>query len=129
MFRLRSHHPSLTAVLVAFSCLLSAFAQQPPPGSKQEEAPRKVLHKKDGESQRYYRAWVEEDVHWIISPEERAAFEKLATDDERDQFVEQFWSRRDPTPGTVENEYKEEHYRRLAYSNVHFAAKGAGWKT
>src|SRR5260370_22437224 len=53
----------------------------------------------------------------------------LATDDEREQFVEQFWLRRDPTPSTVENEFKEEHYRRIAYANQHFASGISGWKT
>lgn len=117
----------ITAILIAPPCLLGALAQQPP-SAKREDAAQKVIHK-GSEIPRYYRAWVEEDVHWIIRPEERAAFEKLSTDSERDQFVEQFWRRRDPTPETEENEYKEEHYRRLAYSNVHFAARGPGWKS
>jgi GWxTD domain-containing protein len=73
-----------------------------------------------------YQHWLDEDVRWIISEEERAAFEKLTTDDERKHFVEQFWLRRDPTPGTTENEFKEEHYRRVAYSNTHFAAQIMG---
>ncbi len=76
-----------------------------------------------------YQKWLDEDVRWIISPEEKAAFANLRKDEERDQFVEQFWLRRDPTPGTPQNEYKEEHYRRLAYSNTHFAAGVPGWKT
>ena len=129
MFWLRSHGRWMTAILVAFPCLLGSLAQQPPPDRKQGDATQTAPHKKNGESQRYYRAWVEEDVHWIITPEERAAFETLSADEGRDQFVEQFWRRRDPTPETVENEYKEEHYRRLAYSNVHFAARGPGWKS
>jgi GWxTD domain-containing protein len=70
-----------------------------------------------------YRKWLNEDVVYIISPEERAAFIKLTTDEERDQFIEQFWLRRDPTPGTSRNEFKEEHYRRIAYAGEHFA----GW--
>ena len=129
MFWLRSHSRWITAILVAFPCLLGSLAQQPPPDRKQGDATQTAPHKKNGESQGSYRAWVEE-VHWIITAEERAAFEKLPTDEERDQFVEQFWGRRDPTPETVENEYKEEHYRRVAYSNVHFAAIGRpGWKS
>lgn len=76
-----------------------------------------------------YKKWVDEDVRWIISDEELAAFKKLSNNEERDQFIEQFWLRRDPTPDTVENEYKEEHYRRIAYANEHFAAGVPGWRT
>lgn len=76
-----------------------------------------------------YQKWVDEDVSYIASPEEKQAFVALKDDAERDEFVRQFWLRRDPTPGTEENEFKEEHYRRIAYSNVHFASKLPGWKT
>jgi GWxTD domain-containing protein len=76
-----------------------------------------------------YKRWLDQDVRWIISDEERSAFKQLSNDEERDQFIEQFWLRRDPTPDTAENEYKEEHYRRIAYANEHFAAGVAGWRT
>ena len=76
-----------------------------------------------------YQRWLDEDVHWIITDEERAAFLRLSKDEDRDRFIEAFWLRRDPTPGTVENEFKEEHYRRIAYANVHFAHELPGWKT
>jgi GWxTD domain-containing protein len=76
-----------------------------------------------------YKKWLEEDVIWIISDEERAAFKQLSNDEERDNFIEAFWQRRDPTPDTEENEYKEEHYQRIAYANEHFAAGVPGWKT
>ncbi len=76
-----------------------------------------------------YKKWLDEDVRWIITDEERAAFKQLSNDEERDQFIEAFWQRRDPTPDTIENEFKEEHYRRIAYSNEHFAAGIPGWKT
>jgi GWxTD domain-containing protein len=78
-----------------------------------------------------YLKWVNEDVAYIITDEERTAFKKLQTDAEREQFIEQFWTRRDPTPGTVENEFKQEHYRRIAYANEHFSDPGGtpGWKT
>lgn len=76
-----------------------------------------------------YQKWLDEDVHWIVTAEEAAAFRRLRMDKERDEFVEQFWKRRDPTPGTPKNEYKEEHYRRLAYANTHFASTVPGWKT
>ena len=76
-----------------------------------------------------YKKWMDEDVRWIITDEERAAFKQLSNDEERDQFIEAFWQRRDPTPDTVENEFKEEHYRRIAYANEHFPAGIPGWKT
>jgi GWxTD domain-containing protein len=79
-----------------------------------------------------YTKWLHEDVAYIITDRERAAFKSLATDEEREHFIEQFWLRRDPTPGTPRNEFKEEHYRRIAYANQHYAAAAAnipGWKT
>ncbi len=76
-----------------------------------------------------YRKWLNEDVAYIITDEERTAFKRLQTDEEREQFIEQFWLRRDPTPDTVENEYKEEHYRRIAYANERFASGIPGWKS
>ena len=76
-----------------------------------------------------YRKWLDEDVVYIITPEEREAFKQLSNDEERDNFIEAFWQRRDPTPDTEENEYKEEHYRRIAYANEHFAAGVPGWRT
>jgi len=76
-----------------------------------------------------YRKWLDEDVSYIITDEERAAFRQLSNDEERDNFIEAFWQRRDPTPDTEENEFKEEHYQRIAYANEHFAAGVPGWKT
>ena len=76
-----------------------------------------------------YRRWLNEDVVYIITTEERKAFKALATDQEREKFVEQFWLRRDPTPGTPENEFRDEHYRRIAYANSRFTTSIPGWKT
>jgi GWxTD domain-containing protein len=76
-----------------------------------------------------YRKWLNEDVAYIITDEERTAFKRLQTDEEREQFIENFWLRRDPTPDTIENEFKEEHYRRIAYANENFASGIPGWKT
>lgn len=76
-----------------------------------------------------YKKWLDEDVRWIITDEELSAFKKLSNNAERDIFIEGFWQRRDPTPDTAENEYKEEHYRRIAYANEHFAAGMPGWRT
>ena len=76
-----------------------------------------------------YKTWLDEDVRYIITPEEERAFKLLGTDEERDEFIEQFWLRRDPTPDTEENEFREEHYRRIQYANEHYAAGIPGWRT
>ena len=90
---------------------------------------------RDSRSARLERAnralarWMEQDVAYIITDEERAAFKALQTDEEREQFIEQFWLRRDPTPDTIQNEYREDHYVRIAYANERFASGKPGWKT
>ena len=89
------------------------------PNEKQKKQQKRAVNV---ELSRVYKKWLNEDVVWIISDEERAAFKQLSNDEERDNFIEAFWQRRDPTPDTEENEYKEEHYRRIAYANEHFAA-------
>jgi GWxTD domain-containing protein len=96
------------------------------PNEKQKKQQKKSLKI---ELSKTYKKWLNEDVAWIITDEERAAFKQLSNDEERDNFIEAFWQRRDPTPDTEENEYKEEHYRRIAYTNEHFAAGIPGWKT
>ena len=81
------------------------------------------------ELKKAYRDWLDKDVTYIITDEERKAFKKLATDDERERFIEEFWRRRDPDPDTDENEFKEEYYERIAYANEHFTSGIPGWKT
>jgi len=76
-----------------------------------------------------YKTWLNQDVAWIISDDEAKAFKSLSNDEERDSFIEQFWLRRNPNPDSPENEFREEHYRRIAYANEHFAAGKPGWKT
>jgi GWxTD domain-containing protein len=77
-----------------------------------------------------YQKWLSEVAAYLITPEERAAFLALKSDAERDHFIEQFWNRRDPSPGTPENEFKEEHYRRIAWANEMLGKPGIpGWKT
>ena len=93
---------------------------------KQQKAKEALLKK---ELETPYKKWLDEDVVYIISDEEKKAFHQLNTDEEREQFVEQFWLRRDPTPDTEENEFKEEHYRRIAYANEHYASGIPGWRT
>jgi GWxTD domain-containing protein len=94
-----------------------------------EKEKRKRDEKLRKELETPFKKWLNEDVGYIITDEERAAFKRLQTDEEREQFIEQFWLRRDPTPDTIENEYKEEHYRRIAYANEHYASGIPGWKT
>ena len=81
------------------------------------------------EREDYHKKWLTEDVVYIITDEERSVFEKLTTPEEKDQFIEQFWFRRDPEPGSSVNEFKDEHYRRIAYANERFESGKAGWRT
>jgi GWxTD domain-containing protein len=97
-----------------------------PKTEQQKKEQEKKLKKELGQQ---YKHWLEEDVRWIILDEEMQAFKQFSNDEERENFIEQFWIRRDPTPDTVENEYREEHYRRIAYANERFAAGKAGWRT
>ncbi len=96
------------------------------PMSAKEKKKREEKLRKELETP--YRNWLNIDVAYIITDEERRAFKSMSTDEERQQFVEQFWLRRDPTPDTEENEFKEEHYRRIAYANERFASGIPGWK-
>ena len=76
-----------------------------------------------------YKKWLDQDVAYIITDQERKAFLNLSNDEERESFIETFWQRRNPDPDSPENEFREEHYRRIAYANEHFAAGKPGWKT
>jgi GWxTD domain-containing protein len=97
------------------------------PMTEKEKKKQEAKLKKELETP--WKKWLNEEVVYIITDEEKKAFKQFATDEEREQFVEQFWLRRDPTPDTEENEYREEHYRRIAYANEHFASGIPGWKT
>jgi len=97
-----------------------------PLSEKQKRDNAKSLKQELGKT---YKKWLDEDVVYIITDEERKAFRQLSNDEERDQFIEAFWQRRNPNPDSEENEYKEEHYRRIEYANEHFAAGVPGWKT
>ncbi|HJQ70291.1 MAG TPA: GWxTD domain-containing protein [Blastocatellia bacterium] len=110
-------------LVVALGSASAAFAQEKnkaknPNDKKQREELKSV-----------YKNWMEQDVGYIITDEERKAFKTLKTDEERDQFIEQFWLRRDPDPDTTENEYKEEYYQRIQYANEKYASGIPGWKT
>ncbi len=94
-----------------------------------EREKKKQEQKLQKELETPWKNWLNQEVVYIITDQEKKAFLALKTDEEREQFVEQFWLRRDPTPDTEENEYKEEIYRRIAYANEHFASGIPGWKT
>jgi GWxTD domain-containing protein len=153
MFQVGLRRYLLSSVLFLFGLSLSAVAQQDgKKGSSDQAAPasssgqtgqnvdplkRPISDKQKKENakalkqelSKTYKKWLDEDVVYIISDEERKAFKQLSNDEERDQFIEAFWQRRDPTPDTEENEFKEEHYRRIEYANEHFAAGIPGWKS
>ncbi|MBZ5494410.1 MAG: GWxTD domain-containing protein [Acidobacteriia bacterium] len=143
-----SRHPRfytvlLSAVLVGSGCFVVQAQEKDAKSDKAgksaqadgQQDPLKRERKKDNQDATkeklggVYKKWLDEDVRWIITDEELSAFKKLSNNAERDTFIEGFWQRRDPTPDTAENEYKEEHYRRIAYANEHYAAGMPGWRT
>jgi GWxTD domain-containing protein len=111
--------------LVLAGTSLFGFAQDRTKSQDPMDKPRNVKP----ELKKAYKDWLEKDVTYVITDEERKAFKKLATDDERERFIEEFWRRRDPDPDTDENEFKEEYYERIAYANEHFASGIPGWKS
>jgi len=138
------HRSALLAVLLTASLAAAGSSvaraqnqdsQQTPPGqnpltrklsSKERFKQQKELHQELSET---YKKWLNEDVRWIITPEERKAFLSLSNDEERDAFIEQFWRRRNPNPDSPDNTFRDEYYRRIAYANEHFAAGEPGWMT
>ena len=136
----RSLFASAFSVLIAVSPVMAQQAQNPDPAAattpQNPTTPQKLTKeqkKKMGralkELDAQYKQWLSEDVVYIISPEERTAFLQLSTSEEREQFIEQFWLRRSSNPDLPENDFKEEHYRRIAYANEHYASGIPGWKT
>jgi GWxTD domain-containing protein len=129
--------------IISASLLVPILRAQNPPTSSsqsgtgqqgQEQKPQPKLTKQQQEKAKKeldnsYKEWLDYDVRYIITDDERSAFLRLSTNEEREAFIENFWLRRDPTPDTPENEFKEEHYRRIAYANEHFASGIPGWKT
>jgi len=112
-------------------------AEQNKPGQSSDPLQRPIDQKRKKENARSlkrelkgeYRKWLDEDVRWIITDDERKAFMQLSNDEERDQFIEAFWQRRNPNPDSEDNEFKDEHYRRIEYANEHFPAGKPGWMT
>src|ERR1700749_5222923 len=126
----------VSSIGLALLLVAPAVSQDKKDSSKRETVAKplteKQLKKKEAalkkELETPWKKWINEDVTYIITDEERKSFKQMSTDEEREQFVEAFWQRRDPTPDTVENEYKEEHYRRIAYANERYASGAPGWK-
>jgi GWxTD domain-containing protein len=127
---------SLTAYVLLLLPVAGQQAQAPDPNppaipqnqkltKDQKQKMKKTLKELDNS----FKTWLNEDVVYIISPEERSAFLQLETNEEREQFIEQFWLRRSSNPDMPDNDFKEEHYRRIAYANEHYASGIPGWKT
>ena len=121
---------ALTACAVFLALgLPSVWAQEiPTPAPKTDKETRKKMKQVYKELGEAYKHWLDQDVIYIIAPEERTAFLRLSTNEEREQFIEQFWLRRSGNPDLPDNDFKEEHYRRIAYANEHFASGIPGWK-
>src|SRR5438094_7670889 len=115
------------ALLTLIFAVPAGLAQKK--NSEKTQDPSEKARNVKPELNKAYKDWLEKDVAYIITDEERKAFKKLQTDDERERFIEEFWRRRDPDPDTEENEYREEYYERIAYANEHFASGIPGWKT
>jgi len=145
-------HPASTfrrlGIAVGLLSLISAYAWAVPKQEEQAQSDQQDQTAQSGKSKKnqknakpksqrdlfkeldkQYQKWLNEDVIYIITPEERRAFLHLSTNEEREQFIEAFWQRRNPDPDSPENTFKEEHYRRIAYANEHFASGIPGWKT
>jgi len=116
------------ALSLLFAASPAALAQKKKAAADQQDVPDRERNVKK-ERSNMFKKWIDEDVAYIITNDERRAWKKLATDEEREQFIEAFWRRRDPDPDTELNEYLEEHYERVAYANQHFASGIPGWKT
>lgn len=127
MLRVRKLQITLLAVFML--CLSAGVLLAQPPDKTKSGDPNDNPRNVKPELKQAYKKWLDNDVAYIITNEERKAFKALATDEERENFIESFWRRRDPDPDTEENEYREEYYERIAYANEHFASGIPGWKT
>lgn len=117
------------AVTVVGLATVPTVAQKVKDKDRPSNDPTQNARKVKPELKEAYKRWRNTDVAYIITKEERRAFDALTTDEERENFIENFWRRRDPNPDTEENEYREEYYERIAYANEHFASGIPGWKT
>ena len=127
---MRSRFVILIATLAAAGLVVPLVAQNSEePAKLTAKQEKQRLNRLRKELRGPFKRWLDEDVRYIITGEERKAFVQMATDEERENFIESFWLRRDPTPDSMENEYKEEHYRRIAYANDRYASGIPGWRT
>jgi GWxTD domain-containing protein len=143
MFNVRTILPVALGCGLVFVPAMGLHAQQSPGSSAQapdqemdplkrprsDEDTRKARTALRQELKGAYKTWLEQDATYIISDEERKAFKNLSNDEERESFIENFWLRRNPNPDSPDNEFREEHYRRIQYANDHYAAGKPGWKT
>src|SRR2546423_10924975 len=123
---------SIFLIAIGMPAIFARQAQDPgtpPAPQKLDKEVKRKMKRTMKELDSAYRQWLTEDVTYIISPDERNAFLQLDTNEEREQFIEQFWLRRSSNPDLPENAFKEEQYRRIAYANEHFASGIPGWKT
>ncbi len=118
----------LTALILAIGAI-GVWAQPPDKKDKPSADVSDKIRNVKPELKTAYKKWLDNDVAYIITNDEKKAFKALTTDDERENFIENFWRRRDPNPDTEENEYREEYYERIAYANEHYASGIPGWKT
>ena len=118
------------SILTAFITLIVVtMALAIPVTAKKKKDKRSNRNSQQEDAENYFEKWLKEDALYIISEEENDVFNVLATMDEKEQFIEQFWRRRDPDLRTANNEFKEEHYRRIAYANERFLSGTVGWKS
>jgi len=121
----------VTGALIVITTGTIAFSQKNPKNNDEQPSdnPSTKARNVKGEVKEAYKKWLNTDVAYIITKEEKRAFQALTTDEERENFIENFWRRRDPNPDTEENEYREEYYERIAYANEKFTSGIPGWKT
>lgn len=119
----------LVSLIFALTLAITSVPAQKKDKNQASQDPTERQRNVKPEVKQVYKKWLEQDVAYIITPEEKNAFKKLVTDEEREQFIEAFWRRRDPDPDTDENEYREQYYERIAYANEHFTSGIPGWKT
>ena len=122
----KQHHPPLLSLLLLLTASLFYSDQAL---AKENDEKRDTSAVRQEEAEDYYQRWLNQDVTYIISDEEESVFNSLTSPEEKELFIEQFWRRRDPDLRTAINEFKEEHYRRIAYVNERFYAGVPGWKT
>ncbi|MGI8468772.1 MAG: GWxTD domain-containing protein [Pyrinomonadaceae bacterium] len=119
----------LSPVLIVLVGVSIGFAQKDKKDQNTDPSQKSRNVKSEDSVNKIYKIWVDQDVAYIITPQEKEAFKKLQTNEERENFIANFWARRNPNPDSEENSYKEEYFERIAYANEHYASGIPGWKT